>query len=37
MAEQGAKPRSRAGAVAIVLVWLVVALMLSLWVATALG
>lgn len=37
MAEQGAKPRSRASAVAIVLVWLVVALMLSLWVATALG
>lgn len=37
MAEQGTKPRSRAGAVAIVLVWLAVALMLSLWVATALG
>lgn len=37
MAGQGAKPRSLIGAVAIVLVWLAVALALSLWVVTALG
>jgi len=36
MSEQGAKPRSLIGAVAIVLVWLVIALMLALWFSTAL-
>jgi uncharacterized membrane protein YkvA (DUF1232 family) len=37
MAEQGAKPRSLVGGVAIVLIWVVVAVVLSFWVATALG
>lgn len=37
MAEQRSKPRSAGGAVAIVLVWVVVAVMLSLWATTALG
>jgi uncharacterized membrane protein YkvA (DUF1232 family) len=35
MSEQGAKPRSLIGAVAIVLVWLVIAVMLALWFSTA--
>lgn len=37
LAEQGTKPRSLAGAVAIVLIWLSVAVVLSLQVSTALG
>jgi uncharacterized membrane protein YkvA (DUF1232 family) len=37
MAEQGSKPRSRAGSFVIVLVWLIVGTMLSLWLVTAVG
>lgn len=37
MAEQGSKPRSLGGAVAIVLIWVVVGAMVALWAATALG
>ncbi len=37
LAEQGARPRSLVGAIAIVLIWLAVAAVLSVWVSTALG
>ena len=37
MAEQGTKPRSIAGAIAIVVVWIAIAIMLSLWAVAALG
>ncbi len=37
MAQSSSKPRSRAGAMGIVLVWLAVGVMLSLWLATTLG
>ncbi len=37
IAEQGSKPRSVVGALAIVLVWLLVAAMVSLWAVSALG
>lgn len=37
MAEQGSRPRSLAGSVVIVLVWLIVGTMLSLWLMSALG
>jgi flagellar biosynthesis/type III secretory pathway M-ring protein FliF/YscJ len=37
MAKQGTKPRSLVGGVAIVLIWVLVAVVLSLWVTTALG
>ena len=37
MAEQGAKPRSLAGAAVIVAIWTVVAVMLLLWTASAVG
>ncbi len=37
MAGQGARPRSLIGAVAILLLWLAVAVVLSFWVSTALG
>jgi uncharacterized membrane protein YkvA (DUF1232 family) len=37
MSDQGAKPRSRVGAVAIVLIWAVVAVMLWWWAVTAFG
>jgi uncharacterized membrane protein YkvA (DUF1232 family) len=37
LAEQGVRPRSLVGAASIVLIWLAVAAMLSVWVARALG
>ncbi len=37
MAEQGSKPRSLIGGLAIVLIWLAVGVALSLWVSAALG
>lgn len=37
IADQGAKPRSLAGAVAIALIWVIVAAMISLWAVRALG
>jgi uncharacterized membrane protein YkvA (DUF1232 family) len=37
MTQSASKPRSLAGAVAIVLVWMAVAVVLSLWLATAVG
>jgi uncharacterized membrane protein YkvA (DUF1232 family) len=37
MAHQGSKPRSLGGAVAIVLIWVAVAAMISLWAAGFLG
>lgn len=37
IAQRGSMPRSRSGAVAIVLIWVVVAAMLSMWAAAASG